>query len=82
MSMVNLGVAESGGYVCGLVWYTLEYSAMFSWLALRLTFGKKMEINLTTSVFTVIMYFKYFFYQAYVFRYLTISYQARIQTVG
>ena len=54
--MVNLGVAESGGYVCGLVWYTLEYSAVFSWLALRLTFGKK--INLTTSVFTVIMYFK------------------------
>ena len=39
LSMVNLGVSESEGYVRGIFWYTLEYLVMI-WLVLRLVFGK------------------------------------------
>ena len=40
LSMVNLGVSESEGYVRGISWYTLEYLAMLFWLVLRPGFGK------------------------------------------
>ena len=53
----GVDLSESEGYVCGLIWYPLEYVVMVTWLVLSLILAK-MEINLTTSVFTVIMYFK------------------------